>query len=135
MQIKNIIHYSCNRLEIDFPCVPATALVVLIKNRKLTFSIPSQSLLVMSGILILIGITTSGAMFLIALGGSVVLYALILKLYLRTAQDLKRLEGISKFDVVARKDFFRFRKRLSCSGHRKFLCSSQIMFDSSENRN
>lgn len=51
----------------------------------------------MSGILILIAITTSGPVFLISLGGAVILYVLILKLYLRTAQDLKRLEGISKF--------------------------------------
>lgn len=36
-------------------------------------------------------------MFLIALGGAVILYGLILKLYLQTAQDLKRLEGISEF--------------------------------------
>lgn len=56
-----------------------------------------QNLLVMSGILILIAITTSSMMFLIALGFAVLLYGLILKLYLRTAQDLKRLEGISKF--------------------------------------
>lgn len=56
-----------------------------------------QNLLVMSGILILIGLTTSGPMFLIALGGAIILYGLILKLYLQTAQDLKRLEGISKF--------------------------------------
>ena len=51
----------------------------------------------MSGILILIAITTSGPTFLIALGGAIILYGLILKLYLQTAQDLKRLEGISKF--------------------------------------
>lgn len=51
----------------------------------------------MSGILILIAITTSGPVFLIALGGAIILYGLILKLYLQTAQDLKRLEGISKF--------------------------------------
>jgi hypothetical protein len=51
----------------------------------------------MSGILILIAITTSGSMFLIALAGAVILYGLILKLYLQTAQDLKRLEGISEF--------------------------------------
>lgn len=54
----------------------------------------------MSGILILIGITTSGPVFLISLAGAVVLYGLILKLYLQTAQDLKRLEGISKFVCV-----------------------------------
>lgn len=51
----------------------------------------------MSGILILIAITTSGPWFLIALSGAILLYGLILKLYLQTAQDLKRLEGISKF--------------------------------------
>lgn len=54
----------------------------------------------MTGILILIGITTSGPVFLISLAGAVVLYGLILKLYLQTAQDLKRLEGISKFVCV-----------------------------------
>lgn len=59
-----------------------------------------QNLLVMSGILILIAITTSGAIFLVALGGAVLLYGLILKLYLQTAQDLKRLEGISKFFLL-----------------------------------
>lgn len=58
----------------------------------------------MAGILILIAITTSSMMFLIALGFTVIFYGLILKLYLRTAQDFKRLEGISKFFV--RKVFF-----------------------------
>jgi len=53
----------------------------------------------MSGILVLIAVTTSGSTFLTALGGAIILYGLILKLYLRTAQDLKRLEGISKFVV------------------------------------
>ncbi|CRK89767.1 CLUMA_CG003444, isoform A [Clunio marinus] len=56
----------------------------------------TQNLLVMLGILILIAITTSGQWFLIALGGAIIFYGLILKLYLRTAQDLKRLEGSSK---------------------------------------
>ena len=56
-----------------------------------------QNLLVMSGILILIAITTSGSIFMIALCGAIILYCLILKLYLQTAQDLKRLDGISKF--------------------------------------
>lgn len=51
----------------------------------------------MSGILILIALTTSGPVFSIALCGSIILYGLILKLYLQTAQDLKRLDGISKF--------------------------------------
>lgn len=67
---------------------------------------PLQNLLVMSGILILIAITTSGPWFLIALGGAVLLYGLILKLYLQTAQDLKRLEGISKF--ASHENFFGF---------------------------
>lgn len=58
-----------------------------------------QNLLVMAGILILIAITTSSMMFLIALGFTVIFYGLILKLYLRAAQDFKRLEGISKFLV------------------------------------
>lgn len=76
----------------------------------------------MSGILILIGITTSGAVFLIALGGAVVLYGLILKLYLRTAQDLKRLEGISKFDVVESLfPLFMHAHRKCCAAFR--LCS------------
>lgn len=51
----------------------------------------------MSGILILIALTSSGPTFTIALFGAVILYGLILKLYLQTAQDLKRLDGISKF--------------------------------------
>lgn len=59
----------------------------------------------MSGILILIAITTSGPWFLIALSGAILLYGLILKLYLQTAQDLKRLEGISKFFM---ENFFNF---------------------------
>lgn len=66
-----------------------------------------QNLLVMSGILILIAITTSGPVFLIALCGAIILYALILKLYLQTAQDLKRLDGISKF-VCLEFSFFSF---------------------------
>lgn len=53
----------------------------------------------MSGILILIAVTTSGPWFLIALLGAFILYVLILKLYVQTAQDLKRLEGISKYDA------------------------------------
>ncbi|CRK99302.1 CLUMA_CG012571, isoform A [Clunio marinus] len=61
----------------------------------------TQNLLVMSGILILIAITTSGPWFLISLGGAVLLYVLILKLYLQTAQDLKRLEGITKSPVFS----------------------------------
>lgn len=51
----------------------------------------------MVGILILIAITTTGYVFVTALGGAVILYGLILKIYLRAARDLKRLEGISKF--------------------------------------
>jgi ATP-binding cassette, subfamily C (CFTR/MRP), member 4 len=79
-----------------------TFIYLVVCLEKNAFS-PSQNLLVMSGILILIAITTSGPWFLIALGGAVVLYGLILKLYLQTAQDLKRLEGISKFSM---KKFF-----------------------------
>lgn len=56
-----------------------------------------QNLLVMTGILILIAITTTGYVFVTALGGAVILYGIILKIYLRAARDLKRLEGISKF--------------------------------------
>lgn len=55
----------------------------------------------MSGILILIAVTTSGPWFLIALLGAVILYVLILKLYVQTAQDLKRLEGISEYGARA----------------------------------
>lgn len=54
----------------------------------------------MSGILILIAVTTSGFVFVGALGGAIILYGLILRLYLRTARDLKRLEGISKFAPI-----------------------------------
>lgn len=56
----------------------------------------------MVGILFLIALTTTGYMFVTALGGAVILYALILKIYLRAARDLKRLEGISKFfqDII-----------------------------------
>lgn len=64
------------------------------------FPSTTQNLLVMSGILILIAITTSGPWFLIALLGAVILYVLILKLYVQTAQDLKRLEGISEYNVA-----------------------------------
>lgn len=61
-----------------------------------------KNLLVMVGILFLIALTTTGYMFVTALGGAVILYALILKIYLRAARDLKRLEGISKFfrDII-----------------------------------
>jgi uncharacterized membrane protein HdeD (DUF308 family) len=51
----------------------------------------------MSGVLILIALTMTGYVFVTALGGAIILYGLLLKIYLRAAGDLKRLEGISKF--------------------------------------
>jgi uncharacterized membrane protein HdeD (DUF308 family) len=51
----------------------------------------------MAGILILIALTMTGYVFVTALGGAIILYGLLLKIYLRAAGDLKRLEGISKF--------------------------------------
>jgi ATP-binding cassette subfamily C (CFTR/MRP) protein 4 len=60
-----------------------------------------QNLLVMLGVLILIGITSSGYAFFVALIAAIILYGLILRLYLRPAKDLKRLEGISKHTYIA----------------------------------
>lgn len=51
----------------------------------------------MVGVLVLIAITTTGYMFVTSLGGAIILYGLILRIYLRGARDLKRLEGISEF--------------------------------------
>lgn len=51
-----------------------------------------QIILVMCGILIIIIIVVPAV--IVALAISVVLYGLIIKLYLRPSQDLKRLEGI-----------------------------------------
>lgn len=48
----------------------------------------------MVGILLLIAVVNS--LLLIPLAIATILFGLVLKLYMRTAQDLKRLEGISK---------------------------------------
>lgn len=53
-----------------------------------------QILLVMAGILVMVSILNP--LMIAALMGAVFLFALILKLYLRPSQDLKRLEGICK---------------------------------------
>ena len=51
----------------------------------------------MMGILVLIAVTTTGYTFSVALIITSILYGLILKMYLRPAKDIKRLEGSSKF--------------------------------------
>ncbi|XP_055540970.1 probable multidrug resistance-associated protein lethal(2)03659 isoform X2 [Wyeomyia smithii] len=58
-----------------------------------------QVLLVMVGILVVIAIVNP--ILLVALLGAVVLFAGALKLYLRPAQDLKRLEGITRSPVFS----------------------------------
>jgi hypothetical protein len=50
----------------------------------------------MLGVLILIGITSTGFVLALALIAAIILYGLILRLYVHPARDLKRLEGISK---------------------------------------
>lgn len=59
-----------------------------------------QIALVMSGILILISIVNP--MMLIVLAAAVLVFSLILSLYLRPSQDLKRLEGICKPKILFR---------------------------------
>lgn len=56
-------------------------------------------MLVMVGILTMIGIVNP--LLLIPLAIAVVLFSICLKLYLRPAQDLKRLEGIKKSPVFS----------------------------------
>lgn len=51
----------------------------------------------MLGVLVLIGITSTGSVLAIALIVAIILYGLILRLYLQPARDLKRLEGISEY--------------------------------------
>ncbi|CAO1377283.1 unnamed protein product, partial [Diamesa hyperborea] len=58
-----------------------------------------QILLVMVGILLLIAVVNS--LLLIPLAIATILFGLVLKLYMRTAQDLKRLEGITKSPVFS----------------------------------
>lgn len=53
-----------------------------------------QIILVMIGILAVISIVNP--LLLIPLGVAIICFCLVLKLYLRPAQDLKRLEGICK---------------------------------------
>lgn len=53
-----------------------------------------QILLVMAGILVVVSIVNP--LMIGALTGAIILFAAILKLYLRPSQDLKRLEGICK---------------------------------------
>lgn len=57
-----------------------------------------QNLLVMIGILVLISLTMTGHgyFFVTTLGVAIILYIFIVKIYLRTAGDLKQLEGISE---------------------------------------
>lgn len=52
----------------------------------------------MIGILVLIAITMTGHgyFFVTTLGVAIILYVIIVKIYLRTAGDLKQLEGISE---------------------------------------
>lgn len=56
-----------------------------------------QILLVMVGILVMVSILNP--LMIAALTGAVFLFALILKLYLRPSQDLKRMEGIGEFRI------------------------------------
>ncbi|XP_065077152.1 ATP-binding cassette sub-family C member 4 [Ochlerotatus camptorhynchus] len=58
-----------------------------------------QVLLVMVGILVVIAIMNP--ILLVALLGAIILFAGVLKLYLRPTQDLKRLEGISRSPVFS----------------------------------
>lgn len=55
-----------------------------------------QNLLIILGILCLVSILNPG--MLVVLAGAAIVGVLLLKLYLRPAQDLKRLEGISVFN-------------------------------------
>lgn len=57
-----------------------------------------QILLVMAGILVVVSIVNP--LMIGALTGAVILFAAILKLYLRPSQDLKRLEGICKYKCL-----------------------------------
>jgi hypothetical protein len=55
----------------------------------------------MFGILVLIAITMvgNGYFFAMILGGAIILYVIIVKIYLRAARDLKQLEGISEYTL------------------------------------
>lgn len=65
----------------------------------------------MVGILLLIAVVNS--LLLIPLAIATILFGLVLKLYMRTAQDLKRLEGISKSLFVENKDVKNLIKKKS----------------------
>ncbi|KAL7032928.1 hypothetical protein ACKWTF_007429 [Chironomus riparius] len=69
-----------------------------------------QNLLVMMGILVLIALTTTGYTFPAALIITAILYGLILKMYLRPAKDIKRLEGSSKYSQSTIYKFFKLSK-------------------------
>jgi hypothetical protein len=62
----------------------------------------------MMGILVLIAVTTTGYTFSVALIIAAILYGLILKMYLRPAKDIKRLEGSSKYIHSSNLYFFKF---------------------------
>lgn len=65
----------------------------------------------MMGILVLIALTTTGYTFSVALIITAILYGIILKMYLRPAKDIKRLEGSSKFSTFTTyKISFKFSK-------------------------
>lgn len=57
-----------------------------------------QIILVMCGILVVVLIVNPP--MILALLGSVILFAIIVRLYMRSSQDLKRLEGISKSRIL-----------------------------------
>lgn len=57
-----------------------------------------QIILVMCGILTVVVIVNPS--MIIALTCSIVLFTLIIKLYIRPSQDLKRIEGICKCDTT-----------------------------------
>ena len=64
----------------------------------------------MIGILVLIALTTTGYTFPVALIITAILYGLILKMYLRPAKDIKRLEGSSKYSQFTIYKIFKFSK-------------------------
>lgn len=57
-----------------------------------------QIILVMCGILVVVVVVNPP--MIVALSCAVILFALIIKLYLRPSQDFKRLEGICEFKIV-----------------------------------
>lgn len=72
-----------------------------------------QIILVMCGILVVVVVVNPP--MIVALSCAVILFALIIKLYLRPSQDFKRLEGICELENCGFPNLYSNHQRIYCN--------------------